>query len=60
LLHWQTTLVVKDATAVAQKLRDRSTFISPGVVSIPGQKLGFKKGFLVRDPDGHVMRVVEK
>lgn len=61
VLHWQTTLVVKDAAAVARKLqRDRSTFISPSVVSIPGQKLGFKKGFLVRDPDGHVMRLVEK
>lgn len=46
--------------SIARKLRDRSTFVSPGVVAIPGQKLGFKKGFLVRDPDGHVMRLVEK
>jgi catechol 2,3-dioxygenase-like lactoylglutathione lyase family enzyme len=61
LLHWQTTLVVKDAAATAQKLqRHQATFISPSVVVIPGQKLGFKKGFLVRDPDGHVMRLVEK
>ncbi|MBW4632624.1 MAG: VOC family protein [Iphinoe sp. HA4291-MV1] len=61
LLHWQTTLVVKDAEAVAQRLRiNKSVFVSPSVVAIPGQTLGFKKGFLVRDPDGHVMRVVEK
>jgi hypothetical protein len=61
LLHWQTTLVVKDAQAVAQRLRiNKSAFVSPGVVAIPEQILGFKKGFLVRDPDGHVMRVVEK
>ncbi|MUG93859.1 glyoxalase [Scytonema sp. UIC 10036] len=61
LLHWQTTLVVKDAEAVARELRTRkSTFVSPDVVVIPKQTLGFKKGFLVRDPDGHVMRIVEK
>lgn len=61
LLHWQTTLVVKDAEASAQSLRmNQSRFISPGVVVIPEQTLGFQKGFLVRDPDGHAMRVVEK
>jgi catechol 2,3-dioxygenase-like lactoylglutathione lyase family enzyme len=61
LLHWQTTLVVKDAAAAAQKLRlNQALLISPKVVAIPGQILGFKKGFLVRDPDGHPMRVVEK
>ncbi|MEB3218668.1 MAG: VOC family protein [Nostocales cyanobacterium 94392] len=61
LLHWQTTLVVKDAEASAQSLRiNQSTFISPGVVVIPEQILGFQKGFLVRDPDGHAMRIVEK
>lgn len=60
LLRWQTTLVVKDADA-AQKLRlNQALFISPGVVAIPGQLLGFKKGFLARDPDGHPMRIVEK
>ncbi|YAF94532.1 MAG: VOC family protein [Nodularia sp. CChRGM 3473] len=61
LLHWQTTLVVKDVIAVNKKLRNHKlTFISPGVVTIPGQELGFKKGFLVRDPDGHTMRIIEK
>jgi hypothetical protein len=61
LLHWQTTLAVKDAGSTAQQLRsNQSTFISPDVVAIPGQTLGFKKGFLVRDPDGHTMRLVEK
>jgi catechol 2,3-dioxygenase-like lactoylglutathione lyase family enzyme len=61
LLHWQTTLVVKDAESIAQRLQlNQSRFISPSVVSIPGQTLGFKKGFLVRDPDGHTMRLVEK
>jgi catechol 2,3-dioxygenase-like lactoylglutathione lyase family enzyme len=61
LLHWQTTLAVKDTGSTAQQLRsNQSTFISPDVVVIPGQTLGFRKGFLVRDPDGHTMQLVEK
>ena len=61
LLHWQTTLVVNDAKAIAQKLRNsRTIFISPDVVAIPSLSLGFKRGFLVRDPDGHALRIVEK
>ena len=61
LWHWQTTLVVKDAVAIAQKLRmSNTTFISPSVVEIPGQVLGFKKGFILRDPDGHAIRIIEQ
>jgi catechol 2,3-dioxygenase-like lactoylglutathione lyase family enzyme len=61
LSHWQTTLVVKDVKAIAERLRlNGSTFISPAVVTIPGQIFGFKQGILVRDPDGHPMRLVEK
>ena len=61
VLHWQTTLTVKDTGSMTQRLRSsQSTFISPDAVAIPGQTLGFKKGFLVRDPDGHTMRLVEK
>jgi catechol 2,3-dioxygenase-like lactoylglutathione lyase family enzyme len=61
LLHWQTTLVVKDLAAIAQRLRlSQSTFVSTSPTTLPNQSLGFKKGLLVRDPDGHVMRLVEK
>jgi catechol 2,3-dioxygenase-like lactoylglutathione lyase family enzyme len=60
LWHWQTTLVVQDIDAMTQTLRlHQYRLISPGVVSIPGQTLGFKQGILVRDPDGHTMRLVE-
>ncbi|MBW8064659.1 MAG: glyoxalase [Nitrospira sp.] len=61
LVHWQTTLVTRDASAVAQRLRGgKYPFVSPGVVKVPDGKLGFRKGFLVRDPDSHVMQVVER
>ena len=29
-----------------------------GLIDLPGGELGFKQGFLVRDPDGHVMQIV--
>jgi catechol 2,3-dioxygenase-like lactoylglutathione lyase family enzyme len=61
LLHWQTTLVVKDIEAIANQLRlKQSTFISPNIITISEPTLGFKKGVLVRDPDGHTLRLIEK
>jgi catechol 2,3-dioxygenase-like lactoylglutathione lyase family enzyme len=61
LLHWQTTLVIKDVAAIVKQLQlNQSTLISPTIVVIPEQTLGFKKGILVRDPDGHTMRLVQK
>lgn len=58
LWHWQTTLVVSDLEAAASALRDTAQFVSSGVVTLPDKSVGFGKGFLVRDPDGHVMQVV--
>ncbi len=60
LIHWETTLVVQDADLAAQKLRQGgSEFVSLGVVQITEASLGFKRAFLVRDPDGHVLRIVQ-
>ena len=61
LFHWQTTLVVNEAEVFAQKLlADNFRFVSPGVVAIADKGLGFSKGLLARDPDGHVMALIEK
>ena len=60
LLHWETTLVVADAVTAAQQLQLNAVkFISLGAIALPNNALGFRKGFLVRDPDGHVLRIVE-
>jgi catechol 2,3-dioxygenase-like lactoylglutathione lyase family enzyme len=60
LLHWQTTMIVKDAVAIAKKLQAaNTTFISPSVVELPEKTLGFQRSFIVRDPDGHAIRIVE-
>ena len=61
LFHWQTTLVVNAADMFAQNLlAENFRFVSPGVVTISDGRLGFSKGLLARDPDGHVMALIEK
>jgi catechol 2,3-dioxygenase-like lactoylglutathione lyase family enzyme len=61
LLHWQTRLATRDAEGIAQGLRSgKYASVSNGVVAVPEAKLGFRKGFMVRDPDGHAMQVTEK
>jgi len=61
LFHWQTTLVVNAADTFAQNLlAENFRFVSPGVVAISDGRLGFSKGLLARDPDGHVMALIEK
>ena len=60
LVSWQTTILVPDAAAAAAVLR-RGAFrlVSPGPVELPEGALGFRRGFLVHDPDGHVVQLVE-
>jgi catechol 2,3-dioxygenase-like lactoylglutathione lyase family enzyme len=61
LVHWQTTLLTADVDVAAHALRTAgTTFVSPGAVTLSRRQLGFGKGFLVRDPDGHVMEVVQQ
>jgi catechol 2,3-dioxygenase-like lactoylglutathione lyase family enzyme len=61
LAHWQTTLAVPSVEAVVQAVRQGSyDFVSPGAVTLPDRSLGFKKGVLVRDPDGHAIQLIEK
>ncbi len=61
LVHWQTRLVAGDAGAAARLLRDeRAQFVSPGVIALPDGRLGFGKGFLARDPDGHGIQVIQR
>jgi catechol 2,3-dioxygenase-like lactoylglutathione lyase family enzyme len=64
LWHWQTTLVSKDISAAIERLRKAGTqFITPDAVVIPNEaqgKLGFKKSVMVRDPNGHALRLVEE
>ena len=59
LVHWQTTLVARDLEATAQQVRTGMfPLVSPGIVILADSQLGFTKGVLVRDPDGHVMQLI--
>lgn len=61
LIHWQTELTTTNADAAASRMRTaRVPLVSPGVVTLPDATLGFERGITVRDPDGHVMRLVER
>jgi hypothetical protein len=61
LFHWQTTLIVNTTDLFAQRLlAENSRFVSPGVVTLSEKSLGFSKGVLARDPDGHVMALIER
>lgn len=60
LAHWQTTLLSQDAGAVARGIHGSPcAMLSPSVVSPTGRALGFAKGLLIRDPDGHALAVVQ-
>jgi len=37
-----------------------SPLVSPGIVTLDEPNYAFARGFLVRDPDGHVMQIMEK
>jgi catechol 2,3-dioxygenase-like lactoylglutathione lyase family enzyme len=61
LLHWQVRVVAASLDGFIDRLRYSSSFlISPGFVDLPRAPLGFNKGALVRDPDGHVVEVVDR
>jgi Lactoylglutathione lyase and related lyases len=60
LWHWQTSLVVDDVEKAAETLRSAGVrFITPSVVTMPDATLGFSRAVMVRDPDGHAMRLVQ-
>ena len=60
-VHRQTVLLTRGAEFVAQQLRAKGVnFVSSGVVANQTQQLGFRKAFLVRDPDGHAVEIEEK
>lgn len=59
LVHWQTTVWVPDVGAAAAAVRQgRFRLVSPAPVELPDTALGFQRGVLVRDPDGHAVQLV--
>jgi hypothetical protein len=66
VLAGQTALVTgavpasANAKGVSKELRgDHADFVSPDLITFNETELGFREGFVVRDPDGHALRIVE-
>jgi catechol 2,3-dioxygenase-like lactoylglutathione lyase family enzyme len=55
----QTTIVVQDI-ASAQQLEIQDAIASSAVIIASDPVLGFKQSFLMQDPDGHKIRIIEK
>lgn len=61
LWHWQTTAIAADAESIATATRTAGiAWVSQGVVDVSKDRLDFKKGILLRDPDGHAVRIAER
>src|SRR5947208_4380935 len=59
IVHWQTVVATDDVDLLVKKLREAGVhFISPGVLATPKDKVGFSKGALVSDPDGHSLILI--
>lgn len=58
LWHWETTYSARDVDLLLKTFR--AEYISSGLVLVDPQIFGFKKGTLIRDPDGHAVRLAER
>lgn len=58
LWHWQTSFVASNIASVFSSYKP--VFVSEGFVGLSDLKLGIKKGTLIRDPDGHAVRLIER
>lgn len=61
IAHWQIQLSVPDVP-VARRAADtaQATLVSRGEITLPDGRLGFTRGVLLRDPDGHAIELVER
>ena len=60
VVHWETTIIVPSVdSAVALLRRDKFRLLTPRPVELPDSTIGFRRGILARDPDGHVVQLVE-
>jgi catechol 2,3-dioxygenase-like lactoylglutathione lyase family enzyme len=61
LWHWQIRLVASEAEKATRSFRSpQGRLVSPSTVALPDRLLGFSKGLLGRDPDGHALLITEE
>ena len=61
IAHWQTTLVTSAPERIFDLLRLRLfSLVSPAPISLPTRDLGISRAVLLRDPDGHGVRLASR
>jgi len=61
LWHWQTSFEAENIDPFVNIFRQgKYEMISTGIVFFEKNSNGFDKGLMVRDPDGHAVRIIEK
>jgi catechol 2,3-dioxygenase-like lactoylglutathione lyase family enzyme len=60
VLAWQTMITTSDIERAITTLKsERTTWISAGAINTPGGESGGRAAMLIRDPDGHIVRLIE-
>lgn len=58
LWSWLTRVTNKDIATLEKTLFEKNVhFVSPGIQTLKTDKLPYKKGMVVRDPDGHALLI---
>jgi len=61
LVYWQTILVTRGLDRLLPLLDSAGVpRVANGPAEFPGRNLGFARGVLVRDPDGHVLELIDE
>lgn len=61
VLQWQTTLVVRDVAEASKQLRHSGVpFVSTDSASAPDSRQPARPSLIIRDPDGHAMKLVQE
>ena len=59
LAHWQTTIVGERPETLLRS-QHGGGLVSPDVIAVDTARLGFSRGLMLRDPDGHAVRAVAR
>jgi catechol 2,3-dioxygenase-like lactoylglutathione lyase family enzyme len=60
LLHWHTVLDVPPGESIDLLATSRVKLVSDAIAMIPAASLGYRRGVMVRDPDGHAVLMVQR
>lgn len=61
IAHWQTTVIADAPSRVNDLLRQRIfSLVSPNVIAMSGDGFGIRAGILLRDLDGHGVRIASR